>query len=175
MATMTIYCDVVTGASFTNPENAQGSPSAGNAAPFATGVIVGPLVLTGSFAGVVVPGTVAAVSATMTARASLTNNISIEAALSGVTFGVGNTYTVQATNFATGIISGTVADPGAMKSALATGITGYTLTAVQDLGTPTIEIKGMGLVITYTPFEDPASPGDADVGLAKAVLITHLE
>lgn len=169
MATKTVYCDVVTSAEFTDPENAQGEPSAGNAAPFASATIAGAgtATLTGSCPATAVPGTITGFSVGIAARALVASNTSIAATLSGLTFSLSANAPI--TNFAeqTLIASAfSAAAAATLKASIEAGLTGIGLAFASTLA-DTAEAKGMHVHVTYTP------KGPIDGGIASAVSATR--
>lgn len=162
MAFVDLYCNSVTGAAWTTPENAQGAPSSANDAPYATDAIAaaGNSALTGSFAAYTIPGTITEVNCLFTCRSTVASPDTVMVpAISGIT--VNDDVFAPITNFATAPAQADVADPEAFKASIAAGLTGYTLTAFTTAGA-TVDVKGMGLRVYYTPTAmDPAfgSPG----------------
>lgn len=173
MATMTIYASSVTGAAWTNPNYAAGPPLTN----YATEAIPAGNsdTLTAAFAATAVPGTITAVAAVVTARSTVGSS-DTEMTADGAPMTYLETTEVPITTFTaiTSTASASAASYATLRTAIIAGTYALDLTFSTTAGA-TIDAKGIGLIITFIQFDDPASPGDADVGLAKAVRITHLE
>jgi hypothetical protein len=148
MATVTLYATTVTGALWTTPENAQGAPTSGNDAPYATDAIGGggTSALTAAFAAYTVPGTITAFSAVITARSNQTDT---EAVFSHADLTFGSVNTAPQTNF--GLVSDSATfNAAAIKAAIASGLSGLACTFTAGAAA-TVDAKGLGITVTYTP------------------------
>jgi len=144
--TVTVYCNSVTSSEFPDPEDAQGAPSSGNSAPYATKAIVaGTAALTGSAGPSVVEGTITAFAAVLTVRSSGVGTI--EFSRSGLTFSTVGDLAASG-NFGIAGDSATF-DAAALKTAIEAGLTGLVATFAATAAT--VDAKGFGFTYTFTP------------------------
>lgn len=153
MAVHTIYATLVESAEFADAADAQGEPAAGASAPYATRAIAGAgtAALSATFAALAVHGTITAVAAILTCRSTQADT-ELVFSRSGLTFIAA--LPVAQTNFALAS-DGASFSAATLKADLAAGLSGLVATFTAGAGA-TVDAKGFGLIITYTP--DGMSP-----------------
>jgi hypothetical protein len=160
MATLPLYAVTVTSSEFADPEDAQGAPASGDSAPYATTAILaaGTAALSGAFAATPIPGTITAIEAVITARSLVgTGNTEVTYSSPVATFSATDPL---ASGFA--VISDTGSFVAAtLKAAIVAGTFTLDMLFTASLA-DTVDAKGMGIVVTYTPFDDPVSGDSSD-------------